>query len=176
MNLRPAALSDALQMAEIHAASWRFAYRGAISDEYLAGDVVADRHKDWLKRLGDPRPHQYVVVAEEAGEIAGFACVYAHDSSEWGSLIDCIHVKQSQHGKGIGTRIMRDVAAWCESVAPDAPLYLWVLKSNQKAQSFYLNLGATHVGQDLWTSPSGGAAPVLRYSWQHPKHLCDSCV
>src|SRR5574342_693882 len=98
MNLRPAALSDALQMAEIHAASWCFAYRGAISDEYLSGDVVTGRHQDWLKRLGEPKPHQYVVVAEEAGEIAGFACAYAHASSEWGSLIDCIHVRQTMHG------------------------------------------------------------------------------
>src|SRR5512143_4089321 len=106
MNLRPATLADALQIAELHAASWRYAYRGAITEEYLSGNVIADRHNDWLKRLGEPKANQYVVVTESSGEISGFACAYAKENNEWGSLIDCIHVRQSLHGKGIGTLLI----------------------------------------------------------------------
>lgn len=172
MNLRPATLADALQIAELHAASWRYAYRGAISEEYLSGDVITDRHNDWLRRLGESRPNQYVVVAESSGEILGFACAYAKENNEWGSLIDCIHVRQSLHGKGIGTLLICNVASWCAAMASDVPVYLWVLENNLRAQAFYQSLGANYSGQDMWTSPGGGAALCFRYSWEHPKHVC----
>src|SRR5512143_3788544 len=124
MKLRPATLDDASQLAEIHAASWRYAYRGALSGEYLSGDIVADRYDSWIKRISEPKHNQYVVVAETSDEIAGFACAYARESSEWGSLLDCIHVRQSHHGKGIGTLIMYEAASWCASIASEVPFYL----------------------------------------------------
>lgn len=40
---RQATIKDVAVIAELHAASWRQSYRGVLSDEYLARDVVADR-------------------------------------------------------------------------------------------------------------------------------------
>ena len=39
MHLRTANQSDIQAIASLHAASWRHAYRGALSDAYLAGDI-----------------------------------------------------------------------------------------------------------------------------------------
>jgi len=174
MQLRSATIADAEAIAAIHAASWRSTYRGALSDEYLAGDVVADRIAVWSKRLGHPGRNQYVVVAEtpeRPERIAGFACAYAREHPEWGSLLDNLHVVQDLQGKGLGALLLRDVAAWCAAVAPDSPLYLWVLENNVRAQSFYLKLGAVDAGHDFWASPDGRAIPSYRFAWDRPSLL-----
>ncbi len=171
MTLRSATPADAEAIAAIHAASWRSTYRGALSDEYLAGDVVAERITVWSKRLGHPAGNQYVVVAEEAGRVAGFACAYAREHPEWGSLLDNLHVVQEQQGRGLGAALLRAVAAWCAEVAPDSPLHLWVLEGNVRAQAFYQKLGAVNAGQDFWSSPDGRSIPSYRFAWERPSLL-----
>ncbi len=173
MHLRRANAADAAAIAALHAASWRHAYRGAMSDEYLAGDIVADRNAIWAERLGDPRPSQYVVVAEVSGEIVGLACAYAAEHPEWGSLLDNIHVAQSFHRQGIGALLLRDVASWCAAVAPESPLYLWVLQNNARAQAFYRRLGAVNAGHDVWVPPGGGAVARYRFAWERPRLLLE---
>ena len=42
---------DFPQVATLHAESWRRHYRGAYSDAYLDGDVVADRLEVWGERM-----------------------------------------------------------------------------------------------------------------------------
>jgi GNAT superfamily N-acetyltransferase len=171
MHLRRASAADAAAIAALHAASWRHAYGGAMSDEYLAGDIVADRNTVWSERLGNPSPNQYVVVAEASGQIAGFACAYGAEHPEWGSLLDNIHVAQSLHRKGIGALILRDVVLWCAAVAPECLLYLWVLQNNARAQAFYRRLGAVNAGQDVWVPPGGGAVARYRFAWERPQLL-----
>jgi GNAT superfamily N-acetyltransferase len=171
MQIRTATALDAPLIAALHAASWRSAYRGAMSDEYLAADVVADRLALWSKRLGTPNERQHVVVAQASDQIAGFGCVYANDDPRWGSLLDNLHVEQSFHRAGVGTRILRNIAAWCAIAAPHAPLYLWVLETNVGAQAFYRNLGASGVGSDIWAPPGGGSARRYRFAWERPHDL-----
>ena len=43
MTIRLALSAECQAIADLHAASWRFAYRGALSEEYLASDIMADR-------------------------------------------------------------------------------------------------------------------------------------
>jgi len=77
MQLRSATAADAPAIAALHAASWRYTYRGTMSDEYLAGDVVSERLAVWTGRLNAPSPRQYVVIAESNDRVVGFACAYA---------------------------------------------------------------------------------------------------
>jgi len=51
MIIRLAQVEDALSIAALHAASRRAFYRGCLSDEYLNGDILADRNRVWLSRL-----------------------------------------------------------------------------------------------------------------------------
>ncbi|MBI3789774.1 MAG: GNAT family N-acetyltransferase, partial [Gemmatimonadetes bacterium] len=73
--LRAAGLADATAIAVLHAASWRFAYRDALSAAYLAGDIVPEREALWTARLGRPLPTQRVIVAE-GPTLLGFACLF----------------------------------------------------------------------------------------------------
>jgi ribosomal protein S18 acetylase RimI-like enzyme len=163
--MRSALPSDSRAIAALHAASWRFAYRGALSEEYLAGDIVADRNILWKTRLSKPPANQYVVVAEIDGALAGFACAYLGEDREWGSLLDNIHVRPEAYRKGLGSALLQAVAARGSLVAGTAGLYLWVLQDNTSAQSFYEHYGARNVGTDLWHAPGGTQVPRFRFAW-----------
>lgn len=173
MKIRSAALEDAKKIAALHAASWRVAYRGALTDEYLEHDADADRQSLWLHRLQAPRDDQFVVIAEDQREVLGFACLFAQEHEEWGSLLDNIHVSRGCQGRGIGTALLAAVAQWCSARAPASGVYLWVLQSNVAAQQFYGNLGAANVGADVWEPPGGGAVPTYRFAWPSAAALAE---
>ena len=165
MTIRRAHSSDCRAIAELHAASWRFAYRGALSDDYLAGDIVSDRNRLWNARLSEPSADQYVAVAERDGVLEGFACVFFREDKAWGSLLDNLHVRQDTHRRGLGSTLLRDVAAQCAVQARTAGLYLWVLQDNTRAQRFYAHHGARNIGADIWDAPGETRVPRFRFAW-----------
>ena len=165
MKIRPALPRDANAIAATHAESWRLAYRGALTAEYLEQHAHADREALWFERFRSPRDGQYVAVAEFEGQLVGFACVFSHEHREWGSLLDNIHVALEFQGRGIGTALLRNAARWCSMQSPETSLYLWVLQSNLSAQHFYCSLGAANVGADVWVPPGGGSVPRYRFAW-----------
>jgi len=167
MRFRVAIQSDAQAIASLHAASWRIAYRGLLSDEYLDGNVVSERTAMWEESFRTPSNNQYVVVAEVGPQIVGFACAYGDDDPHWGTLLDNLHVDDKQKRQRVGARLMAHVAAWCSSAYPNNGLYLWVLKPNVSARRFYEHLNGVNVGEDVWFPPGGGEIPKLRYAWRH---------
>jgi GNAT superfamily N-acetyltransferase len=158
-RIRLAALGDAPAIAALHAESWRATYRGALRDDYLDGDVLAERHATWSARLTTPAANQHVLVAEDGGELVGFACAYACDDERYGTQLDNLHVRPARHGEGIGARLLRALAAWCVATHPGTGIYLWVVDQNHGARRFYDALG------DVWIPPDGTEVPVRRYAW-----------
>lgn len=171
LRIRIATPGDAADIARLHAASWRTAYRGMLSDAYLTGDIDAERLSVWSKCLSAPAPNQHVALAESDGQVAGFACAYGGDDARWGTLLENLHVSGAVMRQGIGARLMADVAAWSLQAHPGAGIYLWVLVPNLPARRFYERLGALNAGEDVWLPPDGGAVPKLRYVWPDPATL-----
>jgi GNAT superfamily N-acetyltransferase len=163
--LRVATAADAPAVAALHAESWRTAYRGALRDDYLDGDILAERTAVWRERLGNPASNQHVVVAEAQGRLLGFACAYGADDERWGTQLDNIHVRRDAHGQGTGTCLVAAVAVWCRRAHPEAGLYLWVLEQNDPARRFYERLGATDQEGDVWLPPDGSTVRTRRYVW-----------
>lgn len=166
-HYRSATHADHRAIAELHAVSWRHTYRGAYRDEFLDGPVFADRRAVWEQRLSDPAPNQFVVVAEEDGQIVGFACAYGRNDEVWGTLLDNIHVRPEFHRRRFGTGLVSEVARWCLARYPDCGLWLWVVGQNERARRFYERLGAIDHGAELRPPSVGGGEPraVHRYAW-----------
>ena len=171
MLIRTATQSDCSAIAELHASSWRLAYRGALSDEYLAGDVVSERRQLWESRLAEPAEHQHVFVAEHDNHLIGFACVYGNENGQWGSFLNNIHVAQAVQGRGVGASLLHATAELCMRLYGEAGLYLWVVQSNTKAQAFYTRYGAKNSETDVWHAPGGTVAPLFRFAWESPRVL-----
>jgi GNAT superfamily N-acetyltransferase len=165
VTFRLATRDDALAIAALHADSWRFAYRGSYSDEYLDGPVFEDRARVWQERLSSPPPNQHVVLAEDGDALVGFVCAYGADDEQWGTLVDNLHVRPDRHGQGIGKRLLAEVAGWCQTEHTGSGLYLWVLEQNSRARRFYESLGAKDVETKSSAPPGGGTTFPHRYVW-----------
>lgn len=171
MQYRVARLLDEEGIAQLHADSWRRTYRGDFLDAFLDGDLVANRHEVWRQRLGRPGDNQFVYVATEENQIAGFVCAYGAEDPKWGSLLDNLHVSHTHRRKGIGSVLIERAGSWLVSAYPDCGVYLWVLESNEGARRFYERLGATNAGAVEMENAGGGTARSCRYVWERPEAL-----
>ncbi len=176
VTLRLATRDDAPAIAALHADSWRTAYRGALTDAFLDGDLDHDRMDVWEKRLSAPTANQVVIVAEEDGRIIGFACAFGEKDERLGTLLDNIHVRRDLHRQGLGKCLVSAVADWGRTKYPDDGLYLSVLEQNAQARRFYESLGATDREGGTWIPPGGGSVPVRRYAWSRDDLAADKWI
>ncbi|NUP52795.1 MAG: GNAT family N-acetyltransferase [Catenulispora sp.] len=177
VRLRPATSADASTIASLHAASWRRHYRGAYSDAYLDGDVVADRMAVWSRRLAEPAGTLTLLaetpaVAETDGpEPVGFVHVVFDDDPAWGSFIDNLHITPSRQRTGVGRTLLTRAAEAAAQQATHPGLYLWVLEQNESARSFYQAMGGAIVEKATVSDPGGfpgrlvGTPVKLRCAW-----------
>ena len=171
MIIRDAREEDARHIAAIHAASWRFAYRGALSDVFLTQDIDAELSAFWADRLRSAPRNQHIIVAENGEALIGFACVYTNFDEQLGTLLDNLHVSLTMLRQGIGTKLLVSIATWCRANNAPGRLFLWVLQTNLHAQRFYQALGAVNAGSGIWVPPGGGKVPRYRYAWQNISSL-----
>ena len=119
MQLRTATSADAVAVADLHADSWRRHYRGAYDDDFLDGDVFAERRAVWAERLAAHRSRGGAArsCVEGDGRLLGFSHVMFDDDPTWGALVDNLHVAFDHKRGGIGTALHARVGARaCSSV------------------------------------------------------------
>ena len=169
--------SDSEAIALLHADSWRRHYRGAYSDAFLDGDVVADRRAVWSDRLRQDRDDCHTVVAESGEAVVGFAHSIFDEDPTWGALLENLHVAFDYQRRGIGARLLELGARAVVANAPRSGFYLWVLEQNVAAQAFYQAFGARCAGRAEALPPGGvdgrlhGSPVKLRYAWPDPSVL-----
>lgn len=174
--IRSAQADDAQLLGELHAASWRSAYRDVLSDAFLAGDVVADRRRLWADRLAQPAAGEHVFIAGIGSEALGFAAMRGDHDAQWGSFLNNLHVLPAHQRQGMGTRLLRACAGICATQYRHAGLYLWVTRTNARAQAFYLQHGAQNQGQGSWQSPEGKEVGLYRFVWPQVAQLWQRCA
>ncbi len=164
---------DADAVAALHATSWRSAYRGIFTDDYLDHEADAERRDAWRARLQTAGSSaDWGLVAENgAGRLVGFAYVQpAHDPT-WGDYLDNLHVAPDLKGAGLGRRLMQAVAERLRHDGSTRPLYLWVLEANTAARRFYERLGAELTDRQLSDPLAGQQHLVWRCVWRDPALL-----
>jgi GNAT superfamily N-acetyltransferase len=172
MNLRTASARDAKPIADLHAESWRRHYRGAFRDSFLDGDIFAERLAVWSERLANLDRRPFTVIAEELGEMIGFAHTIPDHDTVYGALLDNLHVRHDRKRCGVGSALMRETARVLTRRNIRSGLHLWVLEQNKDAQAFYSRQGGVCVGRGIrGPFPGGGTAPAVRYYWPDPAVL-----
>jgi len=165
-DLRRATPDDVQAIAKLHAESWRSAYRGLLSDDYLDERVFADRLSLWSEKLTSHDLDSFLVLlASRDAEPIGFVCMILDEDQAWGALLDNLHVLPAWKGKGLGRKLMAEAARWVASRRPGSPLHLWVIEANEEARSFYERLGGRPLGRKPWSAPDGKAVGLIRYVW-----------
>jgi len=123
----------------------------ALADyEKLAHEVVLDEAR-LREHLFGPRPAAEVLLAEEAGQVVGFALFFTNYSTFLGRpgiYLEDLFVKPEQRGAGHGKALL--VALAQLAVARGCGRLEWsVLNWNQPAIDFYRSLGAVPMNE--WT-------------------------
>jgi GNAT superfamily N-acetyltransferase len=179
-QFRLAGPADAEAVAKLHADSWRRHYRGAYSDAFLDGDVVADRLAVWTDRLREPDPRRFTILAEDAS-LVGFANTLFDDDPVWGALLDNLHIADGRKRQGIASRLLALTAKAVTERAENTRLYVWVLEQNVDARAFYEARGGRCVGRAPVSPPGGipsrvtGSPAKLRYAWPEAATLLARC-
>lgn len=139
--LRRATETDAECIAQLHALSWQQNYREAFSAHFLDKEVLHDRRTVWKERFEHPTENQYILIAEENGDLLGFLCAYFEENPDYGTYLDNLHVSPGAKGKGIGTQLMANLAETLLEKNHRKGFYLWVLDTNYPAITFYDRVG-----------------------------------
>jgi ribosomal protein S18 acetylase RimI-like enzyme len=142
--VRPAAIEDAAEIARVHVATWRSAYRDLIPDDFLASLSEAHYAARWTRVIGEGADAVFVV--EEPEGIAGFASGGRERAGEIGYAgeLYSLYVLESAQRHGHGRELVRAVAgALREMDLQD--MIVWVLGDNVPARRFYELLGGVYV-------------------------------
>jgi ribosomal protein S18 acetylase RimI-like enzyme len=142
--VRPAVLGDAGEIARVHVATWRSAYRGLLPDDFLAS--LSEKHytERWRRVIDEGSSRVFVI--DEPDGIAGFASGGRERAGEIGFAgeLYALYVLEGSQRRGHGRELVRAVAgALRELQLPD--MIAWVLRDNSPARAFYEQLGGTYV-------------------------------
>jgi GNAT superfamily N-acetyltransferase len=151
-HIRGATTADLPAIAEIHAMSWRAAYRGILADAFLDGDLLEDRKTRWSEIAERIGPRDNLLIATEGKDAIGFIAGWTSSAlgcdDGYGLFIDNLHVRPDLRGNRYGEHLLRALAENAKASAttdatPDAKLsaYLWLLDGNAPAHRFYRRFG-----------------------------------
>jgi len=175
MELKVAEYSDYERIAALHAQSWKHFYQGILGKDYLDNEVTEERAAIWQTRLINPPFNQHVLLIEEGGLLCGFICAFGNHDFDKGTMIDALHIDRAYRGRGLGVKLLAEMAKWIEQYFPDNGVYVEVMKENKQAIEFYQHLGGEFYLERLWNAPCGSQVPELTYHWNSGKGLAN-CV
>ena len=143
-HLRPYRADDEDAAIELWQRTWQQAYPSI--------DFAA-RVPWWRERWrGELVPNATIMVAEQAGEMAGFVTIDAKN------YLDQLVVAPDRWGSELGNMLVNEA----KRLSPDR-ITLLVNSDNTRAIRFYERNGFVHAGGDV--NPTSGK-PVLRMEWK----------
>lgn len=160
LRLRTAQAGDAAEVAALHVASWRDAYRGVLDDAFLDGAMAEAMAQHWEQRLAVPRQPGTVILATVAGELAGFVAVLRRGRTAY---VDNLHVRPGLRGAGVGRVLLRHAAQRMQRRGC-TEAELTVFAQNIGALRFYRALGAS-VGEEAPGETFGQVVVERRCAW-----------
>jgi ribosomal protein S18 acetylase RimI-like enzyme len=155
---------DAAAIAHIHVDTWRTAYRGIMTEEFLSSLSYTRRQHMWEDILKDSQNTTRVFIAEENGHPLGFAaCGPAREEKEFNGELYAIYVTQISQRRGIGRMLARSVVRDLVTRGFDSML-VWVLADNP-SRGFYEALGGELV-RTREVEVGGQKLEELGYGWK----------
>lgn len=163
IRLRDATEADVPDIAALHLASWRSAYRGIVPDSFLDGITLEDRCMRWIRAVSGPEAvATETVVALDGTDIVG-VCSFgpSREPPLPAAEIYALHVQPERRRQGIGTLLL-DAALRRLLERGFRSAVLWVLTENNDARRFYEACGWALTGEDRVEGRHGHAIPEVR--------------
>lgn len=135
--IRKAQISDAQGIAEIYISGSKVAYSDVVPNKHLKSLSLEEKTEDYVSRISSQSEEIY--VSEENGVLNGFISFIRNTRPKTFELLQ-IYVKPQMKNRGIGKKLI----AFLENLAKTdkiVELFLWVIKGNEEALSFYEKMG-----------------------------------
>jgi ribosomal protein S18 acetylase RimI-like enzyme len=165
VRIREAEPRDARAIAEVHVRSWRSAYRGQLTDEYLDGLRVDERLEMHRRALEEARSDWRTWVADEVGAIVGFAVTGPSedaDADDRTGEVYAIYLEPDRVGTGLGRALFEHAVGDLRERGFLAAT-LWVLETNERARRFYEVAGWSTDGATTSERVDCEMRPTVRY-------------
>jgi len=141
MRLRPATVDDSREIAEIHVAGWRTAYRDLMPEAFLANLSVEKREAGWRSAIERGEPT--ILVAIDGQGIVGwiaFGKCRDEDQPAATGEVWAVYARPDHLSKGVGRTLW--LAAHAALIASGIRrITLWALAANERACRFYRMAG-----------------------------------
>jgi ribosomal protein S18 acetylase RimI-like enzyme len=135
-----------------------------LAEEFLAALSEHGYSERWERVIRDGA--SLVFVAEDAGEVVGFASGGRERAGETGYAgeLYAIYLLESAQRSGLGRELFRAIVEGLREMEL-ADLIIWVLRDNQPARRFYERLGGVYVRtQPITIGPS--TLEEVSYGWR----------
>jgi ribosomal protein S18 acetylase RimI-like enzyme len=136
-EVRPAEMSDAKAIAEVHAAAARAAYEGILPEEQLRALAPSSREAKWREAIEFSEPQVQVAVLDD--EVVGFVGYDRSRDPKTKSTtgeIWSIYVKPEHWDKGVGVALW-DAAREGLEEEGCTEVTVWVPIRNERAMRFH---------------------------------------
>ncbi len=171
-SIRPAAATDARQLADIQVNSYRKAYRSLLPAEYLAHFSIDEQTSDWEAMIPVGK-NELLLVAEHGSEyLLGYVYGRREDYRDFDCELVALHIRESVQHRGIGKALFLRTAEYFRGHGCRA-LVVWVLKGNP-ALDFYQKLGGELAGRKAWVNNAyfGVNVEELAVGWRNLDVFC----
>ncbi|WP_172293921.1 N-acetyltransferase [Pseudoruegeria sp. HB172150] len=135
LELRAATTGDLTDIRDLQIASWRRAYKGILSADFLSSTIVDELSTRWSVL---PGTGWTVDTAWLGPRLAGFVSVDRNKGA--GAYVDNLHVAGWAQGQGVGRALMARAA---RQLAEEGIGRIWltVIRENAGARAFYRKIG-----------------------------------
>ena len=164
-RVRQATAADGAAIGRVQVETWRAAYGALLPQEVVEAFDADARGRMWAQGLERvPRPGSATFVAEDGGDVFGFASVgrWRDDAGDAGELY-ALYVHPSRWGTGAG-RALLEQAEQSLRDSGFAEARLWVLDGNERAIRFYGRAGWSHDGVRKAEDFQGAPVTELRFA------------
>lgn len=165
-EIREATAEDVPAMLAMKVRAWRWAYRGLLPDDHLAGLSPEEQAPDWHDWFATKSAGEEAWLAEEGGDVIGFVSFGRSrdaDADEGRAEVGAIYLEPSRVGSGLG-RALFSLAHERLRLAGFRRATLWVLADNGLARSFYEKAGWAWDGTTSNYRVDCANYPTVRYA------------
>jgi ribosomal protein S18 acetylase RimI-like enzyme len=162
IETRRARPEDAADVAAIHDAAWRGAYRGLIPGADLEKMISRRGPRWWQSALGRGSRVLVLTFGDDVAGYANFGRNRARSLPFEGEIYE-LYLKPEYQGLGFGRRLFKDARKELASAGFEG-LAIWALADNDPAVGFYCALGGQAVARSSETF-GGRTLEKIAFGW-----------
>ena len=162
IELRPACIGDAEEIARLHVSVWQATYRTYAVPQAVATLDESKRLPYWKEWLSSEEPSKSTIVARKGETLVGVISYgpSTHEVFSGRMEVKHLYVDRSTQGQGVGARLLSTVLDHTQAVG-NCGVALAVVRQNENARQFYRAMGGIEITKFIDSGPLWKSENIL---------------